>query len=396
MGYKWRNTSLKIIGGLICICALIFAFSFMTSDDVTGKELAETYDLPIGQSVYAGDSILGANDLMSVPLLSNFQFILNQIVTLDLAGLLTTITTGTVPLDLTTVSSGYIDEKGIAYGFEGPGYLTYDGDNLVVHPPDTYIWGYSFPYKVLTKTDSGVDVVENGTVVESIPTDEIKHIKYANDYYNNSTIVSWYNSVGEGSNYTLERGINSFSDGRADVSFNDVERIFGSNVSDYVAAYPDGTPIVLYMGETNETVGETVYTYLGSHPEYGDSVREYNARQFVEAWNNTVIPPLSEGNGKAYVDFGAALDPDAPGGSAAHGVCPPARALRNVVLAEGFDLPTGMVGDENAVLFGFHPSEDIKITNNHDYPIKIVMWTEGDGTDMVIYAKILRYLPVDN
>ena len=149
------------------------------------------------------------------------------------------------------------------------------------------------------------------------------------------------------------------------------------------------------MGNTTETEGELAYTSLGSHPQYGDGVREYNARQFVDAWNNTVIPPESQGNGRAYVDFGSAIDPDAPGGAASHGVCPPARALRNVVLAEGFDLPVGMVNDEDAVLFGFHPSEDIKITNNHDYPVKIVMWTEGSGTGMLIYAQIIRYEPTN-
>ncbi len=395
MSYEWRNTSLKIIGTLFCACVLIFAFSFVSNAEFSGKTIAETYDLPIGQSVYDGDSILGEFDNMKVPLLSNARFIFNEIVSLDLGGLLLTVSTGTVPFDFSTVSSGHIDSYGKAYGFEGPGYLTLDGDNLVVHPPDTYIWGYSFPYKVLTKTSSGVDVVENGTVIESIPTEEIKNTDYANDYYNNTTIVNWFNSNKEGSNFTLERGITSFSDGRSDVSFKQVESIFGSNVSDYVAAYPDGTPIVLYMGNTTETEGELAYTSLGSHPQYGDGVREYNARQFVDAWNNTVIPPESQGNGRAYVDFGSAIDPDAPGGAASHGVCPPARALRNVVLAEGFDLPVGMVNDEDAVLFGFHPSEDIKITNNHDYPIKIVMWTEGSGTGMLIYAQIIRYEPTN-
>ena len=99
------------------------------------------------------------------------------------------------------------------------------------------------------------------------------------------------------------------------------------------------------------------------------------------------------GNGKAYIDFGSASDSNAPGGSASHGVCPPARVLRAAVLAEGFGLPVGMCGDNDAVLFGFNPSEDIKVTNNHDYPVKIVMWTEGSGTGMAIYGKIERFIP---
>jgi hypothetical protein len=150
------------------------------------------------------------------------------------------------------------------------------------------------------------------------------------------------------------------------------------------------------MGDISEEDGEVFYTSLGSYPEYGNDVREFNARQFVDAWNNTIIPPNSSGNGRDYISFGSASDPEAPGGSAAHGVCPPARALRAAVLAEGFSLPVGMSGDENAVLFGYNPASDIKVTNNHDYPVKIIMWTEGSGTGMVIYAKIIRLKPATN
>ena len=207
------------------------------------------------------------------------------------------------------------------------------------------------------------------------------------------TIQNWYNYDSDKSNFTLERGIVNFSDGRNNISAGNVSIIFGDNVSDYVAAYPDGTPIVLYMGNVTEEDGEVYSTSLGSHPEYGDGVREFNARSFVDAWNNTVIPPNSSGNGKAYIDFGSASDSNAPGGSASHGVCPPARVLRAAVLAEGFGLPVGMCGDNDAVLFGFNPSEDIKVTNNHDYPVKIVMWTEGSGPSMAIYGKIERFIP---
>ena len=66
--------------------------------------------------------------------------------------------------------------------------------------------------------------------------------------------------------------------------------VFGQDVVDYAAEYPTGSPILLYMGNYTEETGETYGTSLGSHPEYGDSIREVNARQFVEAWNGTVIP----------------------------------------------------------------------------------------------------------
>ena len=393
MSHEWRNTSIKIILAFFFISLLLFAFSFVSHTTYTGESLAKAYDLPIGQSIFEGDSILGENQSVQVPLLANVPFIFHQVASLDLQGLLVTLTTGTVPFDFTSVSNEGIDSYGYAYGFEGPGYLTLEGDKLAVKAPDTYVWGYSSPYKFLTKTSTGVDVIENGTVVNSIPTSEIKNTDFGNKYYNTTSIQNWYNYDSDSSNFTLERGIVGFSDGRANISAADVSVIFGENVSDYVAAYPDGTPIVLYMGNVTEEDGEVFSTTLGSHPEYGDDVREFNARSFVDAWNNTVIPPNSTGNGKAYIDFGSASDNNAPGGSASHGVCPPARVLRSAVLSEGFSLPVGMCSDEDAVLFGYNPSEDIKVTNTHDYPVKIVMWTEGSGTGMAIYGKIEKFIP---
>ena len=397
MSYGWRNSSLKIVLILFVVCIMLFAFSFVNHKTFTGKSLAETYNLPIGESMFEGDSVVGKMDMIQVPLLDSPYFILHQLTTLDLKGILVTLTTGVVPYDFATVSSGGIDSYGKAYGFEGPGYLTLDGDKLTVKAPDNYVWGYSYPYKYLTKTDKGVDVIEDNKVVRSVPENEIKNLEFGNDFYNVSSIQEWYNHDSEvGSNFTLEKGIARFSDGRSDISHEDISRIFGKDVSNYVDAYPTTAPIVLYMGNTSETDGEQHSTSLGSHPEYGDSVREYNARQFVEAWNGTVIPPKTAGSGRDYVYFGSAADASAPGGSAAHGVCPPARALRDSVLAEGFGMPTGLTGDENAVLFGYNPARDIKVTNNHDFPVKIIMWTEGSGTGMTIHSKIVRYLPDSN
>ena len=159
MSTKWRNTSVKIVLILFVVCIMLFAFSFVNHTSFTGKSFAEAYGLPIGQSMFDGDSILDDKTPIEVPLLGNPLFIVHEITTLDLKGLLLTLTTGYVPFDYSTISSEGIDSYGNARGFEGPGYLTLDGDKLAVKAPDNYIWGYSSPYKVLTKTNSGVDVV---------------------------------------------------------------------------------------------------------------------------------------------------------------------------------------------------------------------------------------------
>lgn len=391
---SWRRTSVIIFLALVFACILLFAFSFVNSAPYTGQSVAEEYNISVGQSMFEGDSILGVNKTVEVPLLSNFGFIIHQFLSLDLQGILMSLSTGTVPFDFTSVSSEGIDSYGNAKGIDGPGYLTFEGDKLAVKGPDTYIWGYSTPYKLLCKTEDGVDLIEGGVVVQSIPTSEIKNLNFSSEYYDNDTIVSWYNyEASVGSTFVLEKGIVGFSDGRSDIGSDEVPVIFGKDVTDYVAEYPTGSPILLYMGNYTEEKGEVYGTTLGSHPEYGDGVREINAKQFVEAWNGTIIPPNSTSSGKDYVYFESASDAEAPGGSAAHGVCPSARALRAAVLAEGFPLPVGMDGTENAVLFGYNPASGITVTNTHNYPIKITMWTEGSGTGMAIYAQITRYIP---
>ena len=396
MSSNWRKKSVTIFLALFFVCVLLFAFTFVNSTPYTGQSVAESYNLSVGQSIFAGESILGQQDPIELPLLSNLGCILHQVQAFDLQGILMAVSTGVVPFDFTTVSSEGIDSYGNAKDITGPGYLTFEGDKLAVKGPDNYVWGYSVPSKVLTKTANGVDVVEDGKVLQSVPVDQIKNLNFSSDYYNNDTIVSWYNYEAQnGSNFTLAKGMAGFSDGRNNISASDVPVIFGQDVVDYAAEYPTGSPILLYSGNYTEQSGETAGTTLGSHPEYGDSIREVNARQFVEAWNGTVIPPHSTSSGKDYVYFESASDAQAPGGSAAHGVCPSARALRDAALAEGFGMPEGMDGSENAVLYGYNPASGITVSNSHDYPVKIIMWTEGEGTGMGIYCTIVRYIPSD-
>ena len=393
MSKSWRRISIVIFAALILLC-LFFAFTSMSTTHYTAQSVAEEYNLPIGQSMFENQSIVGTSDPVEVPLVSNLAFISHQLQAFDLQGILMAFTTGIVPFDFDVVAGEGIDSYGNVKDVVGPGYLTYEGDKLAVKAPDNYVWGYSAPSKWLEKTESGVDVYDDGKKIKSVPVDEIRNLEYKNDYYNASTIASWYNYDAQvGSTFTLEKGMVGFSDGRNNISSEDVPKIFGQDVVDYAATYPTGSPILLYSGNYTEEAGEAYGTSLGSHPEYGDSIREVNARQFVDAWNGTVIPPNSTGTGKDYVYFESASDASAPGGSAAHGVCPSARTLRAAVTSEGFDLPVGMTWDEDAVLFGYNPARDITVHNTHDYPIQIKMWTEGSGTGMGIYCQIVRYIP---
>lgn len=392
---SWRKISIAILIALLALCVFI-AVVGSASNHYTAESVATDYNLPIGQSMFENQSIVGTTDPVVVPLASHTGFLAHELQAFDLQGMLIAASTGMIPFDFSTVAGEGIDSYGNVVDVQGPGFLTFSGDKLVVKSPDNYVWAYSAPYKWLQKTESGVDVYENGTKIKSVPADQIRELEYHNDYYNASTIASWYNYDAQvGSTFTLEKGMVGLSDGRNNVSAADVPKIFGQDTVDYASEYPTGSSILLYAGNYTEQAGEAYGTDLGSHPEYGDSIREINARQFVDAWNGTIIPPNSTGTGKDYVYFESASDSQAPGGSAAHGVCPSARALRAAVTSEGFDLPVGMCWDEDAVLFGYNPARDIVVTNNHDYPVQIKMWTEGEGTGMGIYAQIVRYIPND-
>ena len=179
---SWRRTSVLIFFALLFACILLFALSFASSTPYTGESVAKDYNISIGQSMFAGQSILGVNKTIEVPFLSNMGFIAHQLLAFDIQGMLMTLSTGVVPFDFTTVSSSGIDSYGNAIGIEGPGYLDMEDNKLVVKGPDTYIWGYSTPYKLLCKTDTGVDVIEGGKVIQSVPTDQIKDLNYSSEY----------------------------------------------------------------------------------------------------------------------------------------------------------------------------------------------------------------------
>ena len=151
--------------------------------------------------------------------------------------------------------------------------------------------------------------------------------------------------------------------------------------------------IFVYGENYTETKVASTYTYLDSHPQYNDRNREFNAKQFVKAWNGTIIPSNAYGCGREGVGFSSVPESDAESGMATHGVCPPARSLRNAVLSLGFSLPIGMDSGRDAVLYGFSPSTGIKINNTLKYPIKINMWTEGSGAGMRIYTNVYEMIP---
>lgn len=61
---------------------------------------------------------------------------------------------------------------------------------------------------------------------------------------------------------------------------------------------------MIYIEVSYDAVQATdSYTYLGSYSQYNDANRAYNAKQFVKAWNNTIIPLNSTSSGMDTIGF---------------------------------------------------------------------------------------------
>ena len=121
---------------------------------------------------------------------------------------------------------------------------------------------------------------------------------------------------------------------------------------------------------------------------YPTAIRAANAREFARGWNGTFVPAHGTAHGKEKVSFTAIAESEAASGSATHGVCPPGRSLRAALLALGNPLPTGMSSGDEAILYEYRPTIDVLVKNTGDYPIKIEMWTEGEGGATRIYTNV--------
>ncbi|MGZ7116144.1 MAG: hypothetical protein ACXVHS_01680 [Methanobacterium sp.] len=354
---------------------------------------AEITSLSLGDTVIAGTKVVDDGKIRKVPLIYHPEYLFDKINDMKFADFLDSLISGTVKTPIARITSGAITREGNAQGFNGPGVLAVQENKLTVNPPPTFVYGYKVPYTYGVKTSNGLEIKQGKNTVKTVPYDQITNDTVPHEYSSVNSIKKWYNGAATGQRITLDYAVSSFNDGRNLVTPDKIQSLFGDKVVNYMENYPSGDPVMVYMGNAAGNVVGSGADSLGSYPEYGDVLRESNAREFVQAWNGTIIPPHSSSSGKETVGFDTAADPHAPGGSAAHGVCPSARTLRSAAYAAGFGLPVGLSNEDTAVMFGFNPAVDVKVTNSHNYPVQIIMWTEGSGTGMAIYSKIIEYRP---
>jgi hypothetical protein len=353
----------------------------------------EITSMSIGDTVVSGMKVIDDNKIRKVPISYHFDYLKSLLQEGKYVKIVNGLLTGSIETPLAKMASGSISSQGVAQGFEGPGFLSVQGQQLMVNPPQTFVWGYKTGYTVGVKTSNGLEIKEggkSGKVVKTIASSDISNITIPNDYVTFTTFKKWYDKANAGDYINLDYSLAAFNDGRNQVTPDKIKTFFGDSTVNYMKNYPSGSPVMAYMGSHNENVTANFAESLGSYPEYGDAARAYNAMQFARAWNGTIIPPKTGSNGKENIGFEACPDPHATGGSATHGVCPAARSLRGATAAGGLPLPSGIRWEELAIAYDTSPTVGVKVYNNQNYPVKLVMWTEGSGAGLVIHSQIVK------
>ncbi|MBI5681481.1 MAG: hypothetical protein HZC47_11360 [Methanobacterium sp.] len=387
-----KNSKINLII-LIILAVAMYPFGNVIDDYYPAQGPTEITSLSLGDTVVSGTLVVDESKIRKVPLLYPPEYLLDYVNDMKFSDFIDALLTGTVKTPIGRITSNSISKNGTAQGFNGPGILAVTENKLTVSPPGIFVYGYKTPYTYGIKTNGGLEIKEGKKTIKTVPYDQINNDTVPHNYVTVTNIKKWFNNNGVGESIALDYGLAKFNDGRNFVAPSNIKTFFGEDVVNYMEEYASGLPVLVYMGSVTEKVIGSNGDSLGSFPQYNDAIREQNSREFVEAWNGTIIPPHTTSSGKETVGFGRSPDPHAPGGWASHGVCPAARAMRGAVSQAGFGLPTGLTWGEYAVMFGFNPATDVRVTNTKDYPVKIVMWTSGSGPGMSIHAKVIGYIP---
>ncbi len=391
-----RRSLLNPILAFGVLIILIIGFSYV-GDTIEGyfppQKPEDITAMSIGDTVVSGMKVVDDAKIRKVPVLFNFEYLKNLIEEEKYFQIINGLLTGSLETPLSKIASGSISAQGVAQGFEGPGFLSVKGQQLVVNPPQTFVWGYKTGYTVGVKTTNGLEIRDGGKtgqLMKTVAESDIKNDTIPNEYVSITTFKKWYSNADVGDYIYLDYSLAGFNDGRNQVAPDEIKTFFGESVVIYMKNYPTGSPVMAYIGPHNETTTSNYAESLGSYPEYGDAARAYNAMSFARAWNGTIIPPKTGSNGKENIGFESCPDPNATGGSATHGVCPAARSLRGATAAAGLPLPSGIRWDELAIAYDTSPTVGVKVYNNQNYPIKLVMWTEGSGAGLVIHSQVVK------
>ena len=392
----YQKASFKLI--LIILIAVLMIPLSTTFDKSNTQQNPQDYlIISVGDTVVNGTDVVDETKIRRVPTTSNLKYLITHLKDAELNEVMNALFTGTIRPSVTDITHNKnISKTGVITTGKAPAVLNITNNSVVIQNPTGFIWGYKQTSIKAKKIDGGIEIINatNNETIKTVKIDDLNNDSIYPEHRSLKAIKDWYNYSKIDDIIAIKFDIVNFNDGRNNISGDKVKELFGDEVFTYFIRYSNGNPITVYLGDYETVNSYTSYTYLGSHPEYNNAKREYNAKSFVNSWNGTIIPANTSSSSKWDVDYTSASDGNAPGGAASHGVCPPARTLRSVTNQAGFALPTGLVWEEDAVLFGYNPSTDIRVTNNGDYLVKITMWTEGSGTGMRLNARLDKLKPI--
>jgi hypothetical protein len=388
---------LLILIVLILVAVVMYPFGNAMGVHIPPQSPEEIAALPIGSTVLNGTTVVNDNSLHKVPILYHPEYLVQNALEQNYVGLFTSLVTGAVPTPVKAVVNSDISDSGAAEGFTGPGTLTVQGNKLTVNPPNQFIYGYVTPYTIAVKTNGSVELIQNNKTIKTVSTQDFSNDTIPNQYIDLSDFETWYNNSNIGDNITLDYGLSNFSDGRNMVPPDEIKTYFGDDVLNYITSRePTNESILVYNDTNNEVVVGSDQTIMNFYGDMDNNARVENAQAFIQAWNNTIIPPQTTGYGTENVSYVSVYDPDPTQGTgwADHGTCPPGRAIRDASLAAGFPLPTGMTMDyQNVISDTASLTDGITVYNTLNYPVKITIWMNGTSEDAPIYCQITELLP---
>ena len=377
---------------LVIFAVAIFSFTRGVDAYIPPQNPAEIAAISVGDTVLSGQNVVSSSKVRKVPLLYHPEYLIEDLESKEYNDFYTALTTGAVETPITEITGGNISRYGNAVGFNGPGMVAVNGSKLVVNPPNTFVWGFITPYTVAVKTANGIDIKTQNVTVKSVATADISNSTIPTKYVTVKKLKDWYTYAKVGDSIGLDFSLSNFSDGRNSVMPDKIANDFGNYTVQYMSEYPSGSPVMVYNAATTKNVVGSGQDTLGYYAQYDNALRAVNAKVFVQGWNNTIVPPHTSASGKDDVTFQGVYDPST-NSYPSHGACPPGRALRSAVMEAGCPLPTGMSSGFYSVELSSSPSSGIFVYNPTNYPIKIVIWTEGSGTGMQLFAQAIQYKP---
>ena len=383
-----RLTNPYILIGVLFLT--VVASGLLCNEYTSAYNATESINATNGSTVIPGDLLIDTATIRKEPLASNPMNIARPIIRENVVTVLTSLFSGAAPKDVIK-NNTYITADGhISSKLDGIGKVVMDENGKIrVQKTDEIVWGYKLTDTIAVKSGDSINFVRQNNTIKTIKGSEISNDTVPTDFVSAAGLQSWFDDADDGDNITVDYCLGNFSDNRTSVHGKEnITHLFGEDVYAYMRNYTPGCPVLVYDNNATEVEVSDGLSYVEDLAGYPTAIRAANAKEFAAGWNNTFVPAHGSAHGKENVSFTSISESEAPSGSAVHGVCPPGRSLRNALLALGNPLPVGMSGADEAILYEYLPTIDVLVSNTGDYPIKIVMWTEGEGGATAIYTKI--------